>query len=135
MKKLIGLLVLGLSFQFAAFGHSNKELAEVMKGMGENFKVVIAGLRSGELTDQTLAAAQGLSEGIARSAELVPTTAKSEADIERYLNILEEMAVKAAELEAAIEAGNIAMAGQVLGQMNELRQIGHEQFRPPEDEH
>lgn len=129
------ILILGLTFQIPALGHSNKELAEVMKGMGENFKIVIAGLRSGQLTEDTLQAAQGLTEGIARATELVPTTAKSEADIQRYLQILDELGAKSLELEAAIADGNLPLAGQILGQMNELRQIGHDQFKPPEDGH
>lgn len=135
MKKLIAIIVLGIAIPFSAIGHGNPDLGDVMKAMGENFKRVIAGLRAGALTGETLVAAQGLTAGIARSAELVPTTARSEADLERYLLILEDMAEKSKQLESAIAAGDLGLTGQILGQMNELRQIGHDQFRPPEDEH
>lgn len=133
--KIVSMLLFIGAFHISAMGHGNPKLADVMEVMGENFKTIITGLRSGQIGPETVSAGQGIVAGITEAMELVPVTVENESDLERYLEILEAAKVKAQELEAALAAGDIALVGQLLGQLNELRQIGHDQFRPKEEGH
>lgn len=134
MIKLLAIFLLFTSQTVFAHG----PLLDAMKDMGENFKTLAIGIQSGKMTSVELSSAEKLQMSIADASLNYPKTADTDSLKLKYAKWMAELLKYSLELEEAIEIAmtqnpqDLSNVKTVFGDINDLRQKGHDEFK---DEH
>ena len=128
-------LMLSLLISSHVTAHSNNELAEEMKTIEEQFKVIAVGLQSGTLTQAELDACESLQKSVSVAAQHYPHTATSDSLKLTYMEWMNELMGLALELETEMEvqlqgdSQNLTDSLRLFRLINEVRKKGHDQFK------
>ena len=128
-------LILALAFSSISQAHENTALAEAMKEMGQQFRIIAGSFRSGEVTVQQLNASETLQMAIAESSQHLPVTARTDAQKLAYMRSMAALAKEALVLEEQIEdilasdSQDLTEMKNTVRRMNEMRSEGHDAFR------
>ena len=133
--KLIRTGILALIISIAASAGAGT-LADVMKDIGSQFKDLLTQTLSSTSVDTSMATkAHALGLNIETAAAIFPDSiakmppADQPAAQVRYKDLMHQLSQLAVELEQAYTAGDRPRALSVLDKMNDLRKIGHTEFK------
>lgn len=130
------LLAALISLSFSGFAQAGP-LTDLMKEIGLQFKDLFTTTQTAVTVDAAMAVkAHELGLKIEAAAAIMPDSiqtlpvADQPAAQVRYKDLMHQLAQKNVELEQAYIAGDKALALTILGQMNDLRKVGHTEFKP-----
>lgn len=132
MKQLI--LILSTVMAFGSV-QANDDLAASMKIIGQQFKVIVAGIQAQSLSEDHLSAVEILQKEIATSAQFFPDKATTEAQKLEYSTLMNDLLIMAQDLETlmkdamAIEPLDLSAVIQKFIEMDETRKKGHSLFK------
>ncbi len=118
-----------------AQAQSLRPLKDVMSDLGASFKVVTLGLQAGSITPKMVTESDGIVKFIVESETITPDTVLALPNIEqapalaKYVQELKDLEVVANDFNAAIKAGNLDSAKNLLLQMGNLKKQGHKDFK------
>lgn len=134
MKRLISLVSVILMVSSAA---QASELGEIMKQVGNQFKILAQGLQTQNITAVELEACEAMQRLVADASLIMPAKAQTTELQLRYANLMAQLMQKNLLLEDQLEAvvqgtGDVSAAFATFAAMNELRKEGHFDFKEEE---
>ena len=132
MKKIILLGALIFSVQNAT---AQVKLADVMKSVGEQFKVIAVGLQTKNITEVEMASIEQLQRDVAAAALIFPDTATDDKLKLKYSTYMAELVQATLKLEDTVELEAqespmvLTESLKVFTEINEIRKKGHAEFK------